>query len=116
MGFFRLGTSKSSFLLPKCRLFRRIQFPGLFQESSKEVILKQSSSFLNRNELPIRNHKSSLYSVLRYIYEVKEDVLRLDITMDDLLLMDVIEPLANLTYDWTGVCLFHSMSLSQKLK
>jgi hypothetical protein len=102
--------------LPKCQSSRRIPFPGLSQASSKEVNLIQFSSFLTHNALPIRNRKSSRYSVLRSIYEIEENVLRLDVTMDDLFLMDVIEPLANLAHDWTGIRLFHSMRFSQKLQ
>lgn len=77
--------------------------------SNKEETLKPSSSSLNHSELPTRNHKSSLYSTLKYIYEVEKDVLRLNVTMNDLFFVNIVQTLTDFSNDWTSISFFHSM-------
>jgi len=48
-------------------------------------------------------------------YKVEENVLRFDISMNDLLVMNVVKSLADLSDDRAAVSLLHSVSLSQHL-
>jgi hypothetical protein len=50
------------------------------------------------------------------LYEVKENVLRFDIAMDDLLLMDVVKSFADLSDNGTCFCIFHAIVLPQELE
>lgn len=85
-------------------------------ESSREESQRLFASFRFQSKLPSQNRRSWLCPAYKYKYKVKEDVLRLDVSMNYLLFVYIVQALADFTDDRAALRLLHAMSFSEQLE